>query len=45
MRTKFLFGKPEGKRPLGRLRCKWKDHKEIRYEGVSWIHLSQDIDQ
>jgi hypothetical protein len=34
-----LIGKPEGKRPLGRLRCRWEDHikmdhREIGLEGV-----------
>jgi hypothetical protein len=28
----ILFGKPEGKRPLGRPRRRW-DHKEIGCEG------------
>jgi hypothetical protein len=23
---KILFGKPEGKRPLGRPRCRWNDN-------------------
>jgi hypothetical protein len=22
---RFLVGKPEGKRPLGRLKCRWED--------------------
>jgi len=44
-----LVGKPEGKRPLGRLRRKWEDN--IRYifrkwdEGVNWIDLAQDRDR
>jgi hypothetical protein len=25
MHTKFLVGKPEGKRPLGRVRCGWEN--------------------
>jgi len=33
-----LVGKPEGKRPLGRAECRWKDNterdlKEVGYEG------------
>jgi hypothetical protein len=41
----ILVRKPEGKRPLGRIRCTWKDniiidHKEIVWEGVEWIHLA-----
>jgi hypothetical protein len=43
----ILVGKPEGKRPLGRLRRRWKDNirtdlVEIWWEGVDWIHLAQD---
>jgi hypothetical protein len=43
-------GKPEGKRPLGRPRCRWEDNiridiREIVWEGVDWIHLAQDSDQ
>jgi hypothetical protein len=47
---KVSVGKPEGKRPLGRLRCSWEngikmDLKEICRERVHWIHLAQDMDQ
>jgi hypothetical protein len=36
-----LVGKPEGKRPLGRPRCKWEDNinkdlQEVGW-GVDWI--------
>jgi hypothetical protein len=39
-----LVGKPEGKRPLGRLRRKWVDNikmalGEIGYDGMVWIGL------
>jgi hypothetical protein len=43
---KVLVGKAEGKRPLGRPRCRWEDG--IRMDlgrlarGVEWIHLAQD---
>jgi hypothetical protein len=42
-----LVGKHKGKRPCGRLRCKWEDTirinlKEIGWEGVDWMHLAQD---
>jgi hypothetical protein len=42
--------KPEGKRPLGRPRCRREDNirmdlREIRWKGVDWIRLSQDRDQ
>jgi hypothetical protein len=47
---KILVGKPKGKRPLGRPRCRWEgntkmDLREIWLEGVYWIHLDQDRDQ
>jgi hypothetical protein len=45
---KVLVGKPEGKGPLGRPRRRWTDIKmdlrEVRCEGVGWIHLAQDKD-
>jgi hypothetical protein len=41
-----LVGKPEGKRPLGRPRCRWVvnilDLVEIGLGGVDWIGLAQD---
>jgi hypothetical protein len=45
-----LVGKPEEKRPLGRLRRRWKDNinmglREIGWGGVDWIDLAQDRDQ
>jgi hypothetical protein len=47
---KVLAGKPEGKRPLGRPRCRWEDGirmdlREIGLGGVDWIRLSQDRDR
>jgi hypothetical protein len=44
---KVLVGKPEGKRPLGRPRCRWvnnikMDLLEIVWGGVYWIGLAQD---
>jgi hypothetical protein len=46
---KVLVGKPEGKRPLERLRRRWEggikmDLREIGWGGVVWIHLAQDRD-
>jgi hypothetical protein len=46
---KVLVGKPEGKRPLGRPRCRWEDGirmdlREIAWEG-DWIRLAQDRDR
>jgi hypothetical protein len=42
-----LAGRPKGKRPLGRPRCRWEDNikldlREIRIEGANWIQLAQD---
>jgi hypothetical protein len=34
---RLLVGKPEGKRPLGRLRRMWVDN--IRLDGVMWTGL------
>jgi hypothetical protein len=47
---KVLVGKPEGKRPLGRPRRRWKDGirmdlREIGLGAVDWIQLAQDSDQ
>jgi hypothetical protein len=43
-------GKPEGKRPLGRQRCRWEDNikmdlREIGWGSMDWIVLAQDRDQ
>jgi hypothetical protein len=45
-----LISKPEGKGPLKRARHKLDDNirvylREIRWEGVDWMHLAQDTDQ
>jgi hypothetical protein len=44
---RVLVGKPKGKRPLGRSRCRWKDGirmdlREIGWGSVERIHLAQD---
>jgi hypothetical protein len=44
---RLLVGKPEGKRPLGSLRCRWIDNikmdlLEIGLNVVDWIDLAQD---
>jgi hypothetical protein len=46
---RILVGKPEGKRPLGRPRRRWVDNikmdlREIGWDGMDWINLSQDRD-
>ena len=47
---RVLVGKPEGKKPLGRPRCRSEnkikmDLKEVGYGGVDWIDLAQDRDR
>ena len=43
---KIWWGKPEGKRPLGRPRCRWEDIKmhlqELGCGGMDWIELAED---
>jgi hypothetical protein len=44
-----LVGKPEGKRPLRKPRCRWEDNikidlREIGSWSLDWIHLAQDRD-
>jgi hypothetical protein len=47
---RLLVGKPEGKRPLRRLRQRWvnnikMDLAEIGWCGVDWIAMEQDRDK
>jgi hypothetical protein len=47
---RVLVGRPEGKRPLGRLRRRWVDNikidvKVIGWDGMDWIDLAEDRDQ
>jgi hypothetical protein len=44
---RILAGNPEGKRPLGRPRCRWVDNIKmgLRKIGWDWIDLAQDRDQ
>jgi hypothetical protein len=42
-----LVGRPEGKKPLGRPRSRWKDDikmnlSETRIDGANWIQVAQD---
>jgi hypothetical protein len=44
---RVLVGKPEGKRPLGRPRCRWVDNirmdlQEMGCGYADWIGLAQD---
>jgi hypothetical protein len=47
---RILVGKPEGKRPLGRPRRRWKDNikmdlQEVGGGGGDWVMLVQDRDR
>jgi hypothetical protein len=47
---RLLVGKPEGRRPLGRPRCRWWDNirmdlVEMGWGDVDWIGLAQDSDR
>jgi hypothetical protein len=43
---RILVGKPEGKRPLGRLRNRWVNNikiylRDIEWDDVDWIDMAQ----
>jgi hypothetical protein len=47
---RILVGKPEGKEPLGRPRCRWADNikvdlRERGWGGMDWIDLAPDGDR
>jgi hypothetical protein len=47
---RLLVGKPEGKTPLGRPRCRWvyninMDLVEVGWENEDWIGLAQNRDE
>jgi hypothetical protein len=47
---KTWVGKPEGRRPFGRPRRRWVDNikmdaREIGWDDIDWINLTQDRDQ
>jgi hypothetical protein len=44
------MGKPEGKRPLGKLRLRWGESikmnlQEVGWRGMGWIALAEDRDR
>jgi hypothetical protein len=44
---RILVGKPKGKKPPGRPRCRWVDNikmdlRGIGWDGMDWINLAQD---
>ena len=45
----MLVGKPEGKRPLGRPRCRWEDNIKMDVQDGGgrgdWMELAQDRDR
>ena len=46
---RVLVGKPEGKRQLGRPRCRWEDNIKMDLQEVGggrtdWMELAQDMD-
>jgi hypothetical protein len=47
---RLFLGKPQGKRPLGRPRCRWLDSigmdlLEVGWSDVEWIGIAQDRDK
>jgi hypothetical protein len=47
---RILVGRPEGRRPFGRPRCRWEDNikmdlQEVGWEGVNWIDMGQVRDR
>jgi len=47
---RVLVGKPEGKRPLRRPRCRWEDNIKMDLQEVGggfgdWMELAQDRDR
>jgi hypothetical protein len=47
---RVLVGRPEGRRPLGRPRRRWKDNikmdlQEVGWGDVDWIDMAKDRDR
>jgi hypothetical protein len=41
---RVLVGKPEGKRPLGRPKCRWEDNIKMDFQEVVWGGGSWGLD-
>jgi hypothetical protein len=46
---RVLVGKTEGKRPLGRPRCRWEDNirtdlQEVECGGMDWMGMARERD-
>ena len=46
---RVLVGRPEGKRPIGRQRCRWEDDikmdlREVACDPGDWLYIAQDRD-
>jgi hypothetical protein len=46
---RILVGRTEGRRPLGRPRCRWEDNIKMDFQDVGWdmdwIELAHDRDR
>jgi hypothetical protein len=47
---RILVGRPEGRRSLGRPKCRWEDNikmdlQELGWGGMDWIDMAQDRDR
>jgi hypothetical protein len=47
---RVLVGRPEGRRPLGRLRRRWEDNiqmdlQKVEWGCMDWIDMAQDRDR
>jgi hypothetical protein len=47
--TRVSVGRPEGRLPLGRPRCRWEDNIKMDLQevgwGMDWIEMAQDRDR
>jgi hypothetical protein len=47
---RFVVGKRDREKQLGRPTCRWEDNikmhlEEVGWEGVDWIRMTQDMDK